>query len=130
MDLSLTAATRAFWGLTSLIRSLVLNFMGDAASRGAALSKAASLLKPGGHVFVILPTACVENSRYCTTGLLEQILASFGFATVGTKASSKLLFLMATLTDAAARTADGRQKFAKRLIKQGKSRNNFCITTT
>lgn len=109
--------------------SLVLNFMGDAASRGAALEKAAALLKPGGHVFVVLPTACVDNSRYCTTGLLEQIMESIGFSTVCTKASSKLLFLMCQLTDVAAHTAPDRQRFAKRLIKQGKSRNNFCITT-
>lgn len=58
---------------------LVLNFVGDLAARGAMLVHAARLLAPRGLLYLVLPAACVTNSRYLDHERLRQILASVGF---------------------------------------------------
>ena len=57
-----------------VVLSLVVNFVPDPRKRGDMLRQAASLLRPGGLLFLALPLACVENSRYCRRSLLAAML--------------------------------------------------------
>lgn len=59
---------------------LVLNFVGEARQRGAMLWKAAAHLRPGGLLAVVIPRACVDNSRYCTDTLFRSALTHVGFS--------------------------------------------------
>jgi 25S rRNA (adenine2142-N1)-methyltransferase len=62
--------------------SLVVNFVGDIQERGKMLLQAHRHVKKGGHLALILPLACVANSRYCTHQRLEEILDSCGWKVV------------------------------------------------
>lgn len=59
--------------------SMVINFLGDIQERGRMLIHAHRYLKKGGHLALILPLACVNNSRYCTHERLQEILKSCGW---------------------------------------------------
>lgn len=62
--------------------SMVINFVGDIQQRGRMLIHAHRYLKKGGHLALILPLACVANSRYCTHERLAAILDSCGWKVV------------------------------------------------
>jgi 25S rRNA (adenine2142-N1)-methyltransferase len=62
--------------------SLVINFVGDIQERAKMLLQAHRHVKKGGHLALILPLACVANSRYCTHQRLEEILESLGWKVV------------------------------------------------
>ena len=89
-----------------VVLSLVLNFVPALEDRGRMLLRAAELLAPGGLMLLVLPSACVENSRYCKFGLLERILRSVGLPLAdGTSSKSsyrvtdKLFFAVCKRTD-------------------------------
>ncbi|KAJ2454987.1 25S rRNA (adenine2142-N1)-methyltransferase [Coemansia sp. RSA 2336] len=59
--------------------SLVVNFVGDPVKRGEMLRKAAQMLAPQGYLFLVLPLACLNNSRYMDDERLLQITQHLGF---------------------------------------------------
>jgi 25S rRNA (adenine2142-N1)-methyltransferase len=75
-----TAGAPAF---DALVLSLVLNFVGDARRRGVMLQRCAALLPPGGALFVIIPAACITNSRYMNHLLFLRILSGVDRRGVG-----------------------------------------------
>ncbi|PWY64988.1 nucleolus protein [Aspergillus heteromorphus CBS 117.55] len=112
--------------------SLVLNYVADAAGRGEMLKRCVSFLTnsspPGSSIaiipslFLVLPVACVTNSRYLTAGRLEDIMFSMGFVLSKSKQTSKLIF---QLWD---HNGDYKPKvFKKDAMNPGKTRNNFAI---
>ncbi|CAD6578456.1 MAG: hypothetical protein ASARMPREDX12_001950 [Alectoria sarmentosa] len=112
--------------------SLVVNFVGDPVQRGEMLRRVASFLKScSGHkvglfpgLFLVLPTACVANSRYLNEERLDAIMESLGYQRVKRKLSSKLVYY---LWKYEAGKAERSKVFKKEEIRSGKSRNNFAI---
>ncbi|WFD21331.1 25S rRNA (adenine(2142)-N(1))-methyltransferase [Malassezia caprae] len=116
--------------------SLVINFVGDLHRRGAMLVHAHQYLRPGGYVYVVLPLACVTNSRYMTHEHLGAIVQSVGYDIVRQEDSQRLTRWLlqqrdpratnAVSPDVAALFWDG-TVFKKRELRAGAQRNNFCI---
>ena len=79
----------------AIVLSLVLNFQGDPRKRGdmLALSADARLLKPGGLVYLALPSASLDNSRYCDEDYLIRICHELGLEVVERKRSAKLALI-------------------------------------
>jgi 25S rRNA (adenine2142-N1)-methyltransferase len=114
--------------------SLVLNYLPDPGSRGRMLARLPKFLEsPHGEgvipsVFLVLPLACVSNSRYLTEERLSHILRAFGFQLLEQKKTSKLYYSLWTF-DPARRSSDPIQ-FRKNSIRLGATRNNFAITVS
>lgn len=84
----------------AIVMSLVLNFQGDPRKRGDMLALAADprLLKAeeGGMLFVALPSASLDNSRYCDLDRFVEVVTHkhlFSFELVEKKLSAKLILL-------------------------------------
>jgi hypothetical protein len=124
----------------AVVMSLVLNFQGDPRKRGHMLALAADprVLKPQGLVFLSLPSASVDNSRYCDVDLLTELVGKLGLTVVDVKHSFKLILMVLKATE----TADncfydigtktftyGTDRQVKRqVVKEGKHNfNNFCV---
>jgi 25S rRNA (adenine2142-N1)-methyltransferase len=75
-------------------------------------------------LFIVLPAACVMNSRYVTEERLEDIMKSLGYDVVEKKISSKLAYYLLHF-DPSRKT---KASFAKVEIRPGGQRNNFAIT--
>ena len=139
-DWPLPASDAERYDVVSL--SLVVNFVGDLHRRGEMLMHAHHYLRPGGYVCLILPLACVTNSRYMTHEHLGALVRSAGFTVERNEDSRRLtrwLLRQAaprnaspapahlTLAEAARfRFWDG-TPFKKRELVPGATRNNFCI---
>ncbi|KAJ2781804.1 25S rRNA (adenine2142-N1)-methyltransferase [Coemansia javaensis] len=111
--------------------SLVVNFVGDPAKRGAMLRHAARLLVPGGHLFLVLPRPCIDNSRYLDAARLLAIMRHLGFEQRHAHYTAKLAYHLYRL-DAAAPGAPaeeaGEPRFKKKLLPgAGPGMNNFSI---
>jgi 25S rRNA (adenine2142-N1)-methyltransferase len=104
--------------------SLVINFVESPSRRGEMLVKTTQLLCPDGHVFIVLPLACVENSRYFNVKMFQEMLQALGFVIRKEHSSPKLYFVMAQM-GGGPQEYDGR--FPKKLVREGKTRNNFHI---
>lgn len=112
--------------------SLVLNFVPDAAGRGEMLQRCVMFLTdelpPNCPVsfhpllFLVLPAACVDNSRYLDEDRLAAIMSSLGFALFRSKKTSKLIYQLWELSG-----QPSRRSFKKELLNPGGSRNNFAI---
>lgn len=130
-----------------VVLSLVVNFVGTPAKRGEMLRRSAELIREGGHLFLVVPKACVANSRYMDDELLIEILTSLNLRLIMSKHSTKLAFCMhyafthhsitlASLsltfppTDVLERQpgAVPSPLFEKKLRHKGATRNGFCIT--
>ncbi len=107
--------------------SLVLNFEGDLFKRGDMLVRAHHFLHPHGWLYLVLPLACVANSRYLDHDRLRDLLASAGWD-VELQADSKRLtrWLCRRKTPEAKAKWDG-EEFKKVEVRSGLSSNNFCI---
>ena len=109
--------------------SLVLNFVPDPSGRGEMLKRVRSFLRPSQSstfpcLFLVLPLACLDNSRYLTEALLLEMMASLGFVVIQAKKTLKLYYsLWRRNRDHASNT----QAYKKRERKSGSSRNNFAI---
>lgn len=105
--------------------SLVVNFVGDLTDRGRMLMHAHNYLPDqGGFLFLVLPLACVKNSRYCDHERLRAILTSCGWGNVVRQHdSAKLTHWLCKETS---KKWDGKV-WKKEEIKKGISLNNFCI---
>lgn len=108
--------------------SLVLNYVPDATGRGGMLKRCIEFLTSKCPIpftptlFLVLPIACVDNSRYLTEGRLLDILASLGFRLAGSKRTSKLIFQLWEYTG-----EYSPKSFKKEMLNPGKKRNNFAI---
>eukprot|EP00762_Andalucia_godoyi_P006262 ANDGO_05939.mRNA.1 25S rRNA adenine-N(1) methyltransferase len=109
-----------------VVLSLVLNFVGSPEKKGEMIARCEDLVKVGGLLYVVLPVACVENSRYLKHSLWLRMLKSVGFSVLDHRTSSKLSFYVFQRTeDSLLRTAH--HAFPKKLCRSGDSRNNFCV---
>ncbi|KAA1107066.1 hypothetical protein PGT21_001132 [Puccinia graminis f. sp. tritici] len=122
--------------------SLVLNFIGDLKKRGEMIKRARKFLKPAGKLFIVLPLACLNNSRYLDFKRFRMILNYLGFKVIKQHNSSKLTYWLLEKEDLQSNTIDhptgsdpttnsnhskSSLKFPKVQIRPGLSRNNFCI---
>ncbi|KAG6820798.1 hypothetical protein H0H93_011563 [Arthromyces matolae] len=113
------------WDVISL--SLVLNFVPVPQDRGRMLSIAHDILAPKGHLFLALPSACVNNSRYLDIPTLKAMLAAIGFKEIRErwKEGRKMaywLYERAEVSDLCSR-----EQFTKKKVLRQGNRNNFCI---
>lgn len=112
--------------------SLVLNFVPDAIGRGEMLKRCVAFLtssspsastppvKP--RLFLVLPAACVNNSRYLTHGRLHEIMTGMGFCLSESKQTSKLVYQLWEYTQ-----KSQHHPWKKEILNPGKTRNNFAI---
>jgi len=105
-----------------VVLSLVLNFAGDPAVRGDILKRAVELTKLNGHLVIVLPLACVNNSRYLTENRLNEMLDSLGCSVINSHQSKKLAFCIACKQSPAQS-----KSFPKTEVANGTHHNNFCI---
>ena len=116
--------------------SLVLNYVSGPAERGEMLKHAAKFLRnttpavangslggllPG--IFIVLPVACVTNSRYLDESKLVEIMSALGYDLERKKYSPKLVYLSWRKTHSPSSHA----KIGKQEIVSGRSLNNFAI---
>ncbi|KAL3930155.1 MAG: hypothetical protein SGBAC_011881 [Bacillariaceae sp.] len=108
----------------AIVMSLVLNFQGDPRLRGDMLALAADprLLKRNcdeipGMLFVALPSASLDNSRYCDIERFIEVVTNqlFHLQLVETKRSSKLILL-----------AFQRKNDIDAKSNQGQKQNSYC----
>jgi len=125
----------------AIVLSLVLNFQGDPRRRGDMLALAADarLLRAGGLVYVALPSASLDNSRYCDEDHLIQVCETLGLKLVEKKRSAKLALLafQQTSGDAASSGFQAYNVVSKTFLypkemsrapaKSGDTRNNFAV---
>ncbi|KAL1995324.1 hypothetical protein VTN49DRAFT_1511 [Thermomyces lanuginosus] len=115
--------------------SLVLNFVPTPVGRGEMLKRCRLFLTSAGLpqgieggfsscLFLVLPAACVTNSRYLTRERLLEIMECLGFRLREEKITRKLIYQL-WFYDNQVR-GPGRV-FRKEEINPGKSRNNFSI---
>lgn len=108
--------------------SLVLNYVPDPAGRGNMLKRCVQFLTSECPIslppslFLVLPVACVDNSRYLTEKRLQDIMESLGFNVVETRRTPKLIYQLWTHTGTASPTS-----FKKEMLNPGHKRNNFTI---
>ncbi len=117
--------------------SLVLNFVPTPQGRGAMLKRTCHFLDQSRAetlpenlqqffpaLFLVLPAACITNSRYMTEDRLTALMASLGYAMAKRKQTAKLIYYLWTLH----KEADiEKQRFRKVEVNPGRGRNNFSI---
>jgi len=74
--------------------SLVLNFVGDPFDRGEMIRRAHDHLAADGFLFVVLPRACVNHSRFMTLDHFTSLCASAGFQMKSHHLSMKLAYFL------------------------------------
>ncbi|MCJ1406493.1 hypothetical protein MMC19_000558 [Ptychographa xylographoides] len=122
--------------------SLVVNYVGDAVGKGEMLRRVGSFLttrkdsaKNGTVIrgslgimlpalFLVLPAACVMNSRYCNQEKLREIMESEGYKLMKSKTSKSLVYYLWRFLGA---EEICRQPFGKVELRAGGARNNFSI---
>ncbi len=109
-----------------VVLSLVMNFVGDPRKRGQMLIQCERIINDGGLLFIVLPLACVTNSRYLNQALFERMLNSTGFVIEKQKESKKLWFCVCRKVGEQTGKSE-RKSFKRRLCRGGTGRNNFCI---
>lgn len=110
--------------------SLVVNFVPSPQQRGEMLRRACDLLDPTGEelVFLVLPRACVDNSRYMDKERLLAICAAVGLEPIEEHMSPRLVYLLLKHGAGAGAGAGGeRPAFGRKVVRQGQKRNNFAI---
>ena len=126
--------------------SLVLNYVPTALGRGEMLKRCVSFLLPSppssslsapasaaanrfpSSLFLVLPAACVDNSRYLTDTRLSEIMAHLGFRLVRNKRTAKLIFQLWELDHRPGPHHSTTGRYAKKeMLNPGKVRNNFAI---
>ena len=115
--------------------SLVLNFVDDATDRGEMLKRVALFLRNGPHgrlsprsptpsLFLVIPSPCVDNSRYLDQSRLEDIMTALGYILIRDKRSAKLAYY---LWQWKGNVYMKKTSFRKQEVRSGKMRNNFAI---
>jgi 25S rRNA (adenine2142-N1)-methyltransferase len=109
-----------FFDVISL--SLVVNYVPEPQQRGDMLRRTTQFLRTDGLLFLVLPSPCILNSRYFNEQLLFEIMASLGYSLERSKVAKKIFYWLFRKV----RNANSRQ-YPKRLVNDGKVRNNFTI---
>lgn len=129
MERPLPTSDKEQFNMISL--SLVLNYVPDATGRGEMLKRCVKFLTTKYTLefvpclFLVLPIACVDNSRYLNEERLVEIMNSLGFHLAQSKRTSKLAFHLWEYT------GDYSPKvFKKEELRSGKTRNNFAVILT
>lgn len=126
MERPLPSTDQERFNLISL--SLVLNYVPDPTGRGEMLKRCVKFLTSqcpipfAPTLFLVLPVACVDNSRYLTEQRLLDILDCIGFRLVQSKRTSKLIYQLWNFTG-----ESSSKSFKKELLNPGHNRNNFAI---
>ena len=115
--------------------SLVLNFVPSPLGRGEMLKRTCQFLTknvaydPSSQaqhclpaLFLVLPAACIVNSRFMSEDHFTSMMTSLGYALLQRKQTSKLIYYLWMLRDQGVPTM-----FAKKEINPGRNRNNFSI---
>ncbi|EEH36966.1 hypothetical protein PAAG_07384 [Paracoccidioides lutzii Pb01] len=80
-------------------------------------------------LFLVLPAACVLNSRYFTEERLLAIMSSLGYQMTQRKLTSKLIFYLWEYSPQdEERMKNEVMVFRKEMLNPGRNRNNFTIT--
>lgn len=109
------------YGVISL--SLVVNYVPGSKLRGKMLLKAWRMLESEGNLFLVLPRACVDNSRYCDAETLTSFFKRVGFAQLKMHKTNRLVYWLLSKT-----TPANTRYFPKQKVRDGPSMNNFSIT--
>ena len=115
--------------------SLVINFVPNIVDRGEMLKRTCRFLDrsrklPGSlqgafpALFLVMPAACITNSRYLNEERLTLMMASLGYVSIKRKQTAKLVYYLWQLRD---KPIADEQDFPKQQISQEGGRNNFCI---
>eukprot|EP01119_Soliformovum_irregulare_P009636 TRINITY_DN2314_c0_g2_i1.p1 TRINITY_DN2314_c0_g2~~TRINITY_DN2314_c0_g2_i1.p1 ORF type:complete len:320 (-),score=75.22 TRINITY_DN2314_c0_g2_i1:157-1116(-) len=107
-----------------VILSLVINFVGDPLQRGRMLLHCNRLLQKNGHLFIVTPLACLNNSRYLNEEIFMEVMISLGFEKITSKNSKKLAFFSFRKMES---VTSMQRSFHKDIVRPGSQRNNFCI---
>jgi 25S rRNA (adenine2142-N1)-methyltransferase len=124
--------------------SLVLNFVPSAAQRGEMLRRCSLFLTSSSlqsvltaetksefapYLFLVLPAACVLNSRYFNSERLHDIATTLGYRKLEEKVTNKLIYQLWEFRPPPLDSNNNRQViFRKEELNPGKTRNNFTIT--
>ena len=124
----------------AIVQSLVLNFQGDPRRRGDMLALAADprMLATNGLLFVALPSASLENSRYCSVDHFIYIAEVLGLSLLDIKHSEKLVLMTfradrrhhcarEPVYDVATKSFKYATEVARKIVNPGRTRNNFAI---
>jgi 25S rRNA (adenine2142-N1)-methyltransferase len=112
---------------STVVLSLVVNFVGSAGARGDMLKKASELLRPQGLLFFVLPAACVDNSRYLDQSLLLAILKACGFDDLVVSRSNNGRLWRCIGRKHSSPICDVTSFQKKLVLRGGPDRNNFTI---
>ena len=82
-------------GYDAVVCSMVLNCVETPLKRGRMLALVRDHLRPDGHLFLMIPRRCVENSPYCSFDHMADTLAAVHLDVVETKLSPKVVFFCA-----------------------------------
>jgi 25S rRNA (adenine2142-N1)-methyltransferase len=112
---------------STVVLSLVVNFVGSAGARGDMIKKASELLRPQGLLFFVLPAACVDNSRYLDQALVLEILKACGFRDLDVSRSNNGRLWRCIGRKHSSPACDEVLFQRKRVLRGGPDRNNFTI---
>lgn len=104
--------------------SLVVNFTGVPFDRGNMLKRAVTLCKINGHIVIVLPLACMTNSRYMSHDLLNEMFQALQCCLVSTHESKKLSFKIFQKKKNCKKPL---RSFPKKKLHDGPNMNNFHI---
>ncbi|KAJ9098607.1 hypothetical protein QFC21_004254 [Naganishia friedmannii] len=111
--------------------SLVLNFVPEPRDRGQMLKLIHQQLHHSerSFLFLVLPTACTENSRYMTSEHLETILGVVGFAQVRRRArpGGKVIYTLWKWQKPNANPQAVQSSSRRAELRSGTKRNNFVV---
>lgn len=88
------------------------------------ISRAARMVEQGGYAFLVLPAACVTNSRYLNEDVVKEVLDACGMEMVEIGYEGKLFLAIARRREGDVMRVPG---VGRRLARGGKDRNNFPI---
>lgn len=103
---------------------LCVNFVGCTRRRGEMLRLAARISAIDAFLFLTLPRACVDNSRYMDIGSLEKILNAVGWTLVSQQYSAKLILVICKRSQDVAKES---VLIRKQIVRKGAQHNNFSI---
>jgi 25S rRNA (adenine2142-N1)-methyltransferase len=102
----------------AVVLSMVLNCVSSPLKRGRMLSLVREHLLPGGHLFLMIPRRCIENSPYCSFNVISEALSIVGLKVVETKLSPKVAFFCAQRVCASHADSDGDKAAKVKLMKR------------
>lgn len=125
--------------------SLVLNYVPSAAQRGEMLKRCSAFFTTSPpsslpttenkvftpYLFLVLPAACVLNSRYFNSERLNDIAMSLGYSKAKEKVTNKLIYQLWEFHPLQLNPSNKNKPpriFRKEELNPGKTRNNFTIT--